>query len=78
MEGCVGKWLSPRQCEVLLLLADGSSFAWAAGKMGVTENTAKSLASYAYRKLGVHNKYDAVAKHKKHRPMPNRECMRIG
>ena len=71
------KWLSPRQCEVLLLVADGSSFAWAAAKMGISENSARSLAKYAYRKLGVRCKQDAVARHRRHRPTPNRECMRF-
>ena len=69
-------WLSPRQCEVLLRVANGSSFCWAASEMGITENTARSLAKGAYRKLGVHTKYEALAAHPKHRLTPNRECDR--
>lgn len=70
------KWLSPRECEVLNLIADGSSFTWAALKMNVRVSTARSLAQTAYRKLGVHRKDEAVARHRKHRPTPSRECAR--
>ena len=71
-------WLAPSECAVLLYLADGSSFSWAAQKLMVSENTARGYAKRAYRKLGVHNKYEAIALHRKHPPTPSRSCDRIG
>ena len=67
-------WLSPRQCEVLLHLAEGESFKWIGYKLGVSTSTVTETARNAYRKLGVANRYDAVEKHGKHRPRPSRMC----
>jgi DNA-binding NarL/FixJ family response regulator len=52
--------LSPRELELLTWLNQGHCFKRAAAAMKVEESTVKTLASRAYRKLGVHNLQTAL------------------
>jgi len=52
--------LSPREAEVLTLLADGMSVAAIAKKMYVSESTAKTHISKLYEKLGAGNRAQAL------------------
>src|SRR5688572_28221066 len=53
--------LTPREIEVLRLLADGASYKDVASELGITVSTAQSRAKQIYRKLGVHSKMEAAA-----------------
>lgn len=52
--------LTPREIDVLRLLARGSSYAEIAAKLGVSTNTVASHVKNTYRKLGVHTAAAAV------------------
>jgi DNA-binding NarL/FixJ family response regulator len=52
--------LSPRETEVLALLADGMSVAAIAKKLYVSESTAKTHISKLYEKLGAGNRAQAL------------------
>jgi DNA-binding CsgD family transcriptional regulator len=52
--------LTPREIEVLHLLALGCSYAEAATQLGVSLNTLTSHVKNAYRKLDVHTAAAAV------------------
>ena len=52
--------LTPRETEVLLLVAEGHSNAALARKLWVTEQTVKFHLSNVYRKLGVSNRTEAA------------------
>lgn len=77
MKTSSSEWLSPRECEVLQHLAKGESFKWIAFKLDIHTGTAQRTAFRAYQKLGVNDRYDAVARHPLHRPTPSRFCHRI-
>lgn len=53
--------LSPRQLELLALLADGHSYESAAREMDVTINTVRAYIRIIYKKLHVHSRSAAVA-----------------
>lgn len=53
--------LSPRQVELLSLLAEGHSYQSAAGEMEVSINTVRSYIRIIYQKLHVHSRSAAVA-----------------
>jgi len=53
--------LSPRQQQVLLLMAEGLTNSEIGAKLGVTERTVKAYAQELYDKLGVRNRAGAVA-----------------
>lgn len=53
--------LSPRQVELLALLAEGHSYQSAARQMGVSINTVRAYIRIIYRKLHVHSRSAAVA-----------------
>jgi len=55
-----GPQLSPRESEVLQLLADGMSVAGIARKLYVSESTAKTHISKLYDKLGAGNRAQAL------------------
>lgn len=55
-----GPQLSPREAEVLQLLADGMSVAGIARKLYVSESTAKTHISKLYDKLGAGNRAQAL------------------
>ena len=55
-----GEALSPRESEVLNLLARGFTYAEAAQRMGVLLSTVQSHVRNIYGKLDVHNKTEAV------------------
>lgn len=55
-----GPQLSPRESEVLHLLADGMSVAGIAKKLYVSESTAKTHISKLYEKLGAGNRAQAL------------------
>jgi len=52
--------LSPRESEVLNLLARGFTYTEAAQRMGVFHSTVQTHVRNIYGKLGVHNKTEAV------------------
>lgn len=53
--------LSPRQVELLALLAEGHSYQSAACEMGVSINTVRAYIRIIYQKLHVHSRSAAVA-----------------
>ncbi len=53
--------LSPRQREIVQLMADGESNAEIAERLGLTHRTVKSYASEIYARLGTPNRAGAVA-----------------
>ena len=55
-----GEALSPRESEVLNLIARGFTYAETAGRMGVLLSTVQSHVRNIYGKLDVHNKTEAV------------------
>jgi DNA-binding CsgD family transcriptional regulator len=56
-----GPHLSPRQQQVLELMAEGMTNSEIGGQLGVTERTVKAYAQELYDKLGVRNRAGAVA-----------------
>ena len=52
--------LTPREIDVLRLLARGSSYARIGMRLGVSANTVASHVKNTYRKLGVHTAAAAV------------------
>jgi LuxR family maltose regulon positive regulatory protein len=54
--------LSPRELEVLQLLAAGASNAEIARQLVITLNTTKKHLTHIFGKLGVANRRDAVAR----------------
>ncbi len=52
--------LTPRECEVLALLADGRSYKEIARRLELTPNTVKTHVSSLYRKLDVGRRTHAV------------------
>ena len=55
-----GPQLSPRESQVLRLLADGMSVAGIAKQLYVSESTAKTHISKLYEKLGAANRAQAL------------------
>ena len=56
-----GVSLSPRQAEVLALIAEGLTNNEIGTRLGITERTVKAYAQELYTKLGVRNRASAVA-----------------
>lgn len=56
-----GPQLSPRQQQVVELLAEGMTNAQIGARLGITERTVKAYAQELYEKLGVRNRAGAVA-----------------
>ena len=56
-----GPSLSPRQTEVLNLIAEGMTNSEIGDVLGITERTVKAYAQELYTKLGVRNRAGAVA-----------------
>ncbi len=54
--------LTPQECSLLRLLADGHSYQAAAGGLGVSINTVRDHVRSVYEKLHVHSKSEAVSK----------------
>lgn len=54
--------LTPRELQLLALLAEGHAYAEAADLLGVTENTVRNHIRSIYDKLHVHSKSEAVSK----------------
>lgn len=52
--------LSPRELDVLMLLAKGYGAAQAARRLGIAESTAKTHIAKLYRKLGAGNRAQAI------------------
>ncbi|MCS7350073.1 response regulator transcription factor [Thermoflexus sp.] len=59
-EEAFGEELTPREIEVLRLLADGLANKEIAARMGISEHTVKFHVSSIYRKLGAANRAEAV------------------
>ena len=56
-----GPHLSPRQQQVIALVADGLTNAEIGDQLGITERTVKAYAQELYDKLGVRNRAGAVS-----------------
>lgn len=56
-----GPHLSPRQTEVIELMAEGMTNSEIGAQLGVTERTVKAYAQELYDRLGVRNRAGAVA-----------------
>ncbi len=54
--------LSPRETELLRLLADGHSYKTAAAELAISEDTVRFHIRHVYEKLHVHSTSEAVAK----------------
>ncbi len=54
--------LTPRELQLLALLAEGHGYAEAADLLGVSENTVRNYIRSIYEKLHVHSKSEAVSK----------------
>jgi len=54
--------LSPRECEILALLASGQSNKELARSLGISPNTIKSHVARVYEKLEVANRVQAIEK----------------
>lgn len=52
--------LSPREAEVLALLAEGRSRTYIMEKLVISDATVKSHTNHIYQKLGVHSKQDLI------------------
>lgn len=57
--------LSPRELQIVSLLHEGESLKVLAGHLFITESTVKKHLTSIYRKLGVRNQIQAVAKARK-------------
>ncbi|MDX1657431.1 MAG: LuxR C-terminal-related transcriptional regulator [Nitriliruptorales bacterium] len=62
----LGPSLSPRQQEVIELIAEGMTNAEIGDQLGISERTVKAYAQELYDKLGVRNRAGAVAEAVKH------------
>ena len=60
--GLLNSPLTPRERDVLVLISKGLSQKQIALELFITAETAKKHLGNAYRKLGVHNKVDALRK----------------
>jgi len=58
-----GAALAPREGEVLDLLARGLAYKEISDKLGVSRYTVMTIVQRIYRKLHVHSRGEAVAKH---------------
>jgi DNA-binding NarL/FixJ family response regulator len=54
--------ITPAEAQVLRYLAQPVTFAVIAGKLGISRSAAKERASQLYKRLGVHNRDEAVAR----------------
>lgn len=54
--------LTPRELQLLALLAEGHGYAEAAELLGISENTVRNYIRSIYEKLHVHSKSEAVSK----------------
>ena len=61
-EAAVAASISLVELEVLRYLPTKMTFALVADKLGISRSAAKERAERAYKKLGVHNRADAVAR----------------
>ena len=55
-----GERLTPREMEVLRLVADGLDNRVIGGRLGITRSTVKHHLEAVYAKLGVHGRMEAV------------------
>ncbi len=56
------EWLTPRECDVLRLLADGESTASCAARLQLSESTVRTHVEHMRDKLGVHSRSGLVAR----------------
>src|SRR5215831_18504466 len=52
--------LSPRQAQVLALASQGWTLSQVAERLGLSHNTVKAHLRFAYRRLGVHRRVNAI------------------
>jgi two-component system, NarL family, nitrate/nitrite response regulator NarL len=58
--------LTPREREILALVAQGERTAAIATRLGIAENTVKSHCTNAYKKIGARNRVEATLYHLAH------------
>lgn len=63
--------VTPAELRVLRYLPTGMTFAGIANKLGISRSAAKERAERAYKKLGVHNRADAVQRARELGLIPN-------
>ena len=56
----IGPWLTPREREIVRILASGATNREIAGRLGLREQTIKNQLSTIYRKLGLRNRIELV------------------
>lgn len=64
--------LTPRECEVLVLLARGRTLAVVARELGVAEGTARTHMMHVYTKLGVHRQQELIDQVESEPPLSQR------
>ena len=64
-DSCSNLHLTPKQKEVVALLAKGLSYAEISHRLSITENTLKTHIKRIYKKLNVHNRTQAILVAKK-------------
>ena len=64
-EPCIKVYLTPKEKEVVALLAEGHSYAVISRHLSITENTLKTHIKRIYKKLNVHNRTQAILAAKK-------------
>jgi LuxR family transcriptional regulator, maltose regulon positive regulatory protein len=60
IDNLAGAPLTRRELEILALLADGNSTSAIAARLGLSPATIKSHLRRVYRKIGAHNRVQAV------------------
>jgi DNA-binding CsgD family transcriptional regulator len=65
-----GDALSPRELQILALLADGHSTRQIAARLDITTSTVKTHLTSLYKKIGAHNRVHAARYHLDHHPAP--------
>jgi DNA-binding CsgD family transcriptional regulator len=63
-----GDALSPRELEILALLADGNSTRQIAARLDITTSTVKTHLTSLYKKIGAQNRVHAARYHLDQRP----------
>jgi DNA-binding CsgD family transcriptional regulator len=61
MRGQTGVWFSPRQVQIISLIAAGASDKEIAGRLGISVPTVRTHLQRLYRDRGLRNRAEAVA-----------------
>ena len=65
--------LSDRECEILRFVGLAMSSQQIADRVGISRRTVESHLANAYRKLGVHERIDAILAYRRSRPFEDDE-----